>query len=223
MFCPPTESRHVKLTEYLSLLCCGLVCEPHAYWLVYAQPLFLSLNSPLDHSASNSSSFSSSFHGPDLLAECQYLGRTPTCYHNDTLTHTKVSTASSQFKHQIHKPRTPKIRFFFSQSVSHHSQTGTSHSSHPLRTTSQEPPSACQPDIAVVWARCGPGSKGMRVFVFLPFRSSCDPDRVTHRTTSAYTTGGSCCHRDSACTNIANEITAWTGCVYVCMWDSDSS
>ena len=57
----------------------------------------------------------------------------------------------------------------------------------------------------------------MRLFVFLPFRSSCDPDHVTHRTTSTYTTGGSYCQGDSARTNIANEITAWIGSVTVCV------
>lgn len=97
---PSTELRHIKLTKYWSLLCCGPICQPHAHWLVCAQPLFLSVNSPLDHNASSSSSSSS--RGPDL-AECQYLGRTPACYHNDTLTHMDVPQASSQFKHQIHK------------------------------------------------------------------------------------------------------------------------
>lgn len=77
------EAKHIKLTEYWH--CCGLVRQPPTHWLVCAQPLFLSVNTPLDHSASNSSSSSSS-HGPDL-AKRQYLGRTPACYHNDIHMH----------------------------------------------------------------------------------------------------------------------------------------
>lgn len=38
-------------TKYWRLLCCGLVCQLLAHWLVSAQPLFPSVNSPLDHSA----------------------------------------------------------------------------------------------------------------------------------------------------------------------------
>lgn len=99
------KSRHIKWSDYWHL-CCGLVSQPLAHWLVYAQPLFLSVNRLLDQSTSNSSSSSSS-QGPDL-AECQYLGRTPSCHHNNTLMHMKVSRARSQFKHQSCSSRTNK-------------------------------------------------------------------------------------------------------------------
>lgn len=107
MWCPSTASRHIKLTEYRSLLCCGLVCQPHAHWLVCTQPLFLSVNSPLDHSTPSSSSSSSSLHSLHVVAESQYLGRTPTCYHNHQLMHKEISRPRSQIKCQIHKLTPP--------------------------------------------------------------------------------------------------------------------
>lgn len=94
---PTSEPSHTKWSE----LCCALVPQPQTHWLVCAQPLFLSVNTPLDQSTSSSSS--SSFRGPDLVAKRQSLGRTPTCYHNGTLTHAEVLCASSQIQQQILK------------------------------------------------------------------------------------------------------------------------
>lgn len=97
IWCHSIACRCIKWTKCRTLLCCGLVCQPRAHWLVCAQPLFLSVNS-LDHSTpESSSSFSSStfFYGPHLAAESQYLGRIPTCYHNHPLMHEEIFKASS--------------------------------------------------------------------------------------------------------------------------------
>lgn len=98
----PSQCRHIKL---ITGACCAVVLFVSLVLIGQFVHSHCSCQSTvLDHTASNSSS-SSSFRGPDLLAECQYLGRTPTCYHNDTLMHTKVSRASSQFKHQTTNSR----------------------------------------------------------------------------------------------------------------------
>lgn len=155
----------VPVLQYWRLSCCGLVCKPHAYWLVCAQPLFLSVNSPLDHSTSTSSTSTTSSSSPSShgtgLAECQYLGRTPTCYHNDTLIHTGVSQASSQFKQQIGKLafnvwiRTSIPSYLKLLHVRFHTILRQTRNTCliPYKWPARSPPSACQSDIAVVWAR----------------------------------------------------------------------
>lgn len=146
MRCHSIVYRCIKWSKCRTLLCCGLLCQPHAHWLVCAQPLFLSVNS-LDHSTPSSSSSSFSlFYGPHLAAESQYLGRTPTCYHYRPLMHREMFKASSLNTKFTNLLLLSKKDFSFTcatRSFSHHSQTDTSHLSHPLRTTSLDHPSAC--------------------------------------------------------------------------------
>lgn len=137
------------------------VCQPHAHWPVCAQPLFLSVNSPLDHSTpSSSSSSSSSLPGPYLVAECQTLGWTPTCYDN------QISQATSPFKHKICKRASFIHHLFFSPTFSDRHVTLVSSPADTLPRV---------PDGLLAWYSCGmglgcgPGSEGMRVFVFFPF------------------------------------------------------
>lgn len=163
-----------------SELCCALVPQPQTHWLVCAQPLFPSVNTRLDQSTSSSSS--SSFHGPDLVAKRQYLGRTPTCYHNDALTHTQILDSSSQIQQQILKST------WIWMNVAFQIKTSVFFPSYKCDMLSLTPFSDGHVTFVSLpaWYSCGmglgcrPGSGGMTVFVFLPFWSSCETDHVTH-------------------------------------------
>lgn len=104
--CPITMS-----TEYWCLFCCGHVCHPLG-------PLasFCTATVPVSQHYSGQcfqlllSLYSS--HGPGL-AESQYLGRTPTCHHNDKLTHRSfMSNKSVQAPHPWIQIRTSYMRSF---------------------------------------------------------------------------------------------------------------
>lgn len=159
------------------------VYQHHAHWLACTLPLFLSVNSPLNHGNPSSSYFSSSFYVPNLMAGRQYLGRTPAGY---------LSLANSQLIIQkraalIHIQTCMSSLHKVLQTLFHAILRQTCHTHlNPWGCFGRQ---ACNSDMVVVWVRAGGRESGIsgNGNVFSPFSSSCDSDHVTQQTRSTNT------------------------------------
>lgn len=124
-------------TKYWRLLCCGLVCQLLAHWLVSAQPLFPSVNSPLDHSALLLPPMPHIWLNANIWAGCLLA---------ITMTHTSFTSNKSAQDPKIHTLAPYVFHSFFPQSatccLSRHSQTDpVTLVSHPSRNPPPQPAS----------------------------------------------------------------------------------